>query len=87
MTSTFNVKVTPRSSKNAIIGWEEGVLKVRLRAIPDKGAANEMLINFLAEELDLSKSKVKILSGHTSRIKRLEVAIDREELLKRLPPE
>jgi len=67
----LRVKVTPRSSKNAIVGWEGDLLKVRLRAIPEKGNANEALIELLAEFFSVAPSKISISSGHTSRIKKV----------------
>lgn len=67
------VKVVPNASKNACEGMQEGVLKVRLRAVPDRGQANEALVEFLSELLGLPKSRIRILAGHTSRLKRVEI--------------
>ncbi|OGN63669.1 MAG: hypothetical protein A3E80_02770 [Chlamydiae bacterium RIFCSPHIGHO2_12_FULL_49_9] len=67
------VKVAPNASKNEIIGWREGILCVRIKGIPEKGRVNEELIEFLADALDISKSRIEIVSGHTSRIKRLKI--------------
>lgn len=67
----LNVKVIPKSSKTAIVGWEQDELKIRLAAIPDKGEANEELIRFLADLLDLGKSHISLVQGQTSRHKRL----------------
>ena len=44
----ITVKVIPRAHKNALAGYENGILKVRLHAVPEKGKANEELIEFLA---------------------------------------
>jgi len=83
--ATLVVKVTPKSSKNKIIGWENGELKVRLRAIPEKGEANDALIEFLAEALMISKSKIILIQGGTSRHKRLRfLTLTQEELTQRL---
>lgn len=67
------VKVTPNASKNQIVGWEEDVLRIRVRGVPEKGRVNEELIEFLAEILGLAKSQIKIISGYTSRIKRIQI--------------
>lgn len=67
----FAVKITPKAHTNEILGWENKELKIRLRAIPEKGEANDKLIDFLAKELKISKSDVAIISGFTSRHKRL----------------
>jgi uncharacterized protein (TIGR00251 family) len=65
------VKVIPRAAKNAIVGWENEELKVRLNAVPEKGEANEALIAFLAKSWKLPKSSFSIHSGETSRHKKL----------------
>ena len=65
------VKVVPRASKNAIVGWENEELKVRLNAVPEKGEANEELIAFLAKSWKIPKSAISIHSGETSRHKKL----------------
>ncbi len=65
----MEVKVQPRSSRNELVGFQEGVLKVKLTAPPVEGEANEALISFLAEVLGTSKKNVVILRGETSRLK------------------
>ena len=70
---TIQVKITPNSSKNAIIGWREEVLCIRIKAVPEKGRANEELIEFLSEQLHIPKSNIEIVSGHTSRRKKLKI--------------
>ena len=69
----LTVKVTPRARLNAIVSYDDGILKVRLHAAPEKGEANDELIEFLAEEFDLPKSSISLIRGHTSRIKHLEL--------------
>ena len=70
----FKVRVIPRASKTEVVGSIEGMLKVRLKAPPVDGAANEELIKFLAKVLGVSKGNIEIISGQTSRTKRLRVA-------------
>jgi uncharacterized protein len=65
------VKVIPRAAKNAIVGWENEELKVRLNAIPEKGGANKALINFLAKTWKLPKSSFSMISGETGRHKKI----------------
>jgi uncharacterized protein (TIGR00251 family) len=69
----FNVRVQPRASKDEVVGFTNGVLRVRLRAPPVEGAANEALIDFLADELGVSRRHVRIVSGIGSRNKVIEV--------------
>ena len=71
--ATLSVRIQPRSSKNGITRREDGSLKIRLTAPPVDGAANEALIKFLSETLSVNKSQIEIVSGHTSREKRLKI--------------
>lgn len=69
----LTVRVQPRASKDEFAGVREGVVRVRLRAPPVDGAANEALIRFLADELGVSRRQVQIVSGFGSRTKTVEV--------------
>ena len=73
MSITIQVKITPNAPKNQILGWKEGVLRIKIRGVPEKGKVNKELIAFLAECLQISQSQIEIISGHTSRIKRLKI--------------
>jgi uncharacterized protein (TIGR00251 family) len=70
---TFAVRVIPRSSKTVVVGELDGALKVKLKSPPVDGAANEELIRFLAKELSVSKASIVIISGQTSRTKRVSI--------------
>ena len=48
---TFEVRVTPRASRNRVIGIQDGALRVALTAPPVDGAANEALTKLLAKAL------------------------------------
>ncbi len=80
----LQIKVTPNASKNEIVGWEEGILRLRIKGVPEKGRVNEKLIAFLAKELGIAKSQITLMSGHTSRTKRLQIQGVTEEQIKRL---
>lgn len=69
----FSVRVTPRSSRDAIEGEWQGALKIRLTSPPLDGRANEALCRLLAERLKIPFSAVRIVGGKTSRTKRVEV--------------
>ncbi|PIS03408.1 MAG: hypothetical protein COT85_00405 [Chlamydiae bacterium CG10_big_fil_rev_8_21_14_0_10_42_34] len=69
----LKVKVTPNSSKNQILGWEGEVLRIKLRGVPEKGKVNIELVEFLAIFLNVAKSRIEILNGHTSRLKKLKI--------------
>ncbi|MDA8216179.1 MAG: DUF167 domain-containing protein [Dehalococcoidales bacterium] len=70
----LRVRVVPRAKGNQIAGWEGDTVKVRLTAPPVEGKANKALVDFLAEQLGVSKSAVTIVSGHSARQKRIEIA-------------
>jgi hypothetical protein len=81
----FSVKVVPRSSKTAIAGVLGGMLKIKLAAAPEKGKANESLIDFLADTIGVKKNAIKITSGHTSPVKSIEITgLSAEFLLSRV---
>ena len=71
---TIEVKVEPRSSQKGIAGvMENNIVKVRLTAPPVEGAANEQLIEIIADEFRVRKSRVKIIRGQSSKIKVVEI--------------
>jgi uncharacterized protein (TIGR00251 family) len=67
----LKVFIQPRSSKNMIAGQHGDALKIKLTAPPVDDAANRMCIQYLAKCLKIPKSSIEIISGHTSRTKRL----------------
>ena len=69
----FGVRVSPRAKRNAIGGEHDGLLKIGLTAPPVDGAANAALIKLLSKTLGVSKSSVTIVSGQSSRTKRVRV--------------
>lgn len=83
----LRLHVYPNAARSELVGFSEGVWRVRVAAPPLKGKANKELIAFLAQKLGLSKGDLIILKGHTSRNKLISIAgLTREELTKRLLP-
>jgi uncharacterized protein (TIGR00251 family) len=79
------LRVTPRGGRDDIDGVEalangRVVLKVRVRAIAEGGEANRAVTELLAKALGVSKARVRILSGTTSRLKQVAVDGDPREL-------
>jgi uncharacterized protein len=72
-TRRIEIRVQPRASSNEIVGFRDGVLRVRLQAPPVDGAANEALIRFLADEFGVPRRQIRIVSGSGSRNKIVEV--------------
>jgi uncharacterized protein (TIGR00251 family) len=78
--AVFKVLVKPRSFKNMLTGIRDDALEIKLTAPPVNNAANRMCINFLAKTLDVPKSSLEIISGHTSRNKRVLLYADRTDI-------
>jgi len=70
----FQVKVITRAKSNEIIEMSDDFLKVKITAAPDKGKANEKLIEILAKEFGVAKSQVEITSGLKSRHKQVRIS-------------
>lgn len=68
LSKNFNVRVTPHAKQNKVIE-NDGVLRVYTTTAPEKGRANDAVIELLAEYFDVPKSKIKILKGLTGRDK------------------
>ena len=68
-TANFPIRVQPKSSKDQVVGYREGVLQLRVTAPPDKGRANAAVLSMLAQALGVAKSRVRIVRGQTSRNK------------------
>ncbi len=82
------VRVTPKSSREGVDGLEAtadgAALKVRVRAVPEDGAANTAVTALLAKWLGLPKSSVELVAGGKSRVKTLAVRGDPADLEKAL---
>ncbi len=72
--SALALRVTPRASRNEIVGLlNDGTIKVHIAAPPLDEAANKELVAFLAEVLGVPKSRVEIVAGSTGRDKLVSV--------------
>ncbi len=68
------VRVTPRASRNEIVDvLSDGTVKIHLVAPPVNGQANDKLVAFLAEILNIPKSRIKVVSGFSGRDKLISV--------------
>jgi uncharacterized protein (TIGR00251 family) len=70
----FGVRVVPRASKSEIVGEIDGLMKIRLCSPPVDGAANTELTKLLSRMLGISLSDIAIVSGRTSKTKRIRIA-------------
>jgi uncharacterized protein (TIGR00251 family) len=82
----IDVRVIPRAGRSGIAGTRGGALLVRLNAPPVEGAANEELIEVIADALGVARRTVVLVSGERSRLKRLRVSgISTQTASERLP--
>ena len=69
----FDVRVIPRAQKTAAAGLRGDAIVIRLAAPPIDGVANDALVRFLSETLDVPQRAVRITSGLRARRKRVDV--------------
>lgn len=74
----LRIKVIPRSHKTEIVdvmqdAEGEQTIKIRLKAVPEKGKANAELIKFLGKELGINKEHISIISGKQDQLKLIKV--------------
>jgi uncharacterized protein (TIGR00251 family) len=82
---TLYLRVTPNAGRDQIDGPEtrdDGttVLRVRVKAVPDRGKANAAVIALLAKTLGIPKSSITLISGDTARLKTLALSGDPDRL-------
>ena len=82
---TIKVRVQPKSSRNQVDGFQDGALRVRVTAAPTEGQANAAVIAILAKTLGVSKSRLEIIRGHSSRDKVISVdALTEQEVRRKI---
>jgi len=65
----LDVVVAPRASRSRIMGVHDDRLKIQLAAPPVDGKANDALMRFLADALDVPRARVEIVGGQASKRK------------------
>jgi uncharacterized protein len=71
--TTLDVRATPGAQRTRILGVRDGALAVAINAPPEKGKANQALVRFLAKILGVSRTSLVLMSGETSRRKRITI--------------
>jgi len=71
---TLRLHIQPGAKKTEVVGMHGEALKIRLAAPPVDGKANACLIAFLANQLGVAKAAISLVSGETSRAKRVRVS-------------
>ena len=74
----LSVQVLPNAKKTEVVGLIDGALKIRLKAQPIEGQANEELIRFIATQIKLPKKQISVVRGLTSRQKIIEIKTQQE---------
>jgi len=69
----LDIRVIPRSPRTRVDGRRGNAILVRLAAPPVEGAANDALIAFLSDALDVPRRDVTLVSGERSRDKRVRI--------------
>lgn len=72
-TCRLNLKITPGAPRDEVLGELGDAVRVKLRAPPVDGKANEALVRFLAERLGLHASAIRLVAGATGRRKVIEI--------------
>lgn len=81
----LSLYVQPGAKKTEVVGLHGGALKIRLAAPPVDGKANECLLEYVADTLNVPKRQVTLVSGLSSRSKRVVVVgMTAEEIERRL---
>lgn len=80
----LRVRLTPKSRRDTVDGVEDTAagpaLKVLVRAVPEKGRANEAMVETVADWLDVPKSTIEVAAGGKSRNKMLAIAGEQGKL-------
>ena len=83
--ATIEVRVQPRARRNLVEVEEDGLVRVRVTAVPERGKANEAVVRLLADRLRVSKSSVSISKGQRGRNKTVSIkGLEASEVWERL---
>jgi uncharacterized protein (TIGR00251 family) len=69
----ISVTVSPGAARTEIVGRHGDGWKARVAAPPERGRANEALVELLADALDMPRSSIRVVSGLTAKAKVVEV--------------
>lgn len=73
---SLTLKVIPKSARNEIVGFlEDGTMKLKIHAVPEKGKANAEICEFLAAVFGVGKRNVEVVRGETSAHKQVVILL------------
>jgi uncharacterized protein (TIGR00251 family) len=70
----LDVRVSPKASRDSLLGWLGPALKVAVTAAPERGKANAAVESLLAGALGVPRSAVRVVAGAAARNKRVDIA-------------
>ena len=83
--TTLTIQVQPNARRNEVLGFTEGILRLKIAAPPVEGKANKKVVSYLSKVLDVAKREITIERGHTSKIKVVSIeGMKRERLYERI---
>ena len=71
--ATLEIHLQPGAKRSEVVGFREGILYVKVTALPQKGQANRALVELMAQTLGIPKSAIDIIRGQSSRSKVIAV--------------
>lgn len=74
----LEIRLQPRASADAVVGFENGRLRIRVTAAPVEEAANRRMVAILAKEFGVARSRVRLLTGAHRRDKRVAIGSPRK---------
>ncbi len=69
----LRLRVTPGARRSEVVGRLGETWKVRVQAAPERGRANAEVVELLADALELGRGELRVVAGHTSRDKIVEL--------------
>ena len=72
----LTAKTTPNAPKTQIKRYENGTLYIAVAAPAERGEANDALVRFLAKTFQIPTTEIKILSGKTARLKKINLPME-----------
>jgi uncharacterized protein (TIGR00251 family) len=83
--TTLTLQVQPKAKRNEVLGFAEGILRLKIAAPPVEGKANKELISFLSKTIGINKNSITIDRGHTSKVKIVTIlGLDRDQIYERI---
>ena len=78
----ITIYLQPGAKKSEVVGFHNGNIKIKVNSPPVEGKANDALIQFLSDFLDIPKSFIELIAGQKSRIKKLKITGISEDIIK-----